>query len=55
MKIMKKLFYLSILMLIPFTCIQAQECAFEDFIGTWHGYISSQSLGGYNDPMTMII
>jgi hypothetical protein len=28
---------------------------FEDFVGTWHGYISSESFGGYNDPMTMII
>ena len=33
----------------------AQEYTFENFVGTWHGYISSKSFGGYNDPMTMII
>ena len=33
----------------------AQEYTFDDFIGTWHGYISSESFGGYYDQMTMII
>ncbi|PLX12376.1 MAG: hypothetical protein C0598_06120 [Marinilabiliales bacterium] len=28
---------------------------FEDFVGIWEGYISSESFDGYNDPMTMII
>jgi len=28
---------------------------FEDFVGIWQGYISSESFGGYNDPMTMTI
>lgn len=35
--------------------IQAQDYTFEDFIGTWHGYISSENFGGYYDPMTMVI
>ena len=35
--------------------LTAQEYTFENFVGTWHGYISSESFGGYNDPMTMII
>lgn len=33
----------------------AQEYSFNDFIGTWHGTISSESFTPYNDPMTMII
>jgi hypothetical protein len=33
----------------------AQEYVFEDFVGTWHGYISSESFGGYYDLMTMHI
>ncbi|MFC2102287.1 T9SS type A sorting domain-containing protein [Bacteroidota bacterium] len=45
------------LFLISFLVQQtsAQSYAFEDFVGTWNGYISSTSFGGYNDPMTMII
>jgi hypothetical protein len=31
-----------------------QSYTFEDFVGTWSGYISSE-LNGYNDPMTMTI
>lgn len=32
-----------------------QDYTFSDFVGTWHGYISSELYGGYNDPITMII
>lgn len=33
----------------------SQGLTFDDFIGTWNGTISSQSFGGYNDPITMTI
>lgn len=55
---MKK-FYLS--WLAAFTVIasaanmDAQVYTFQDFVGTWHGTISSSSFGGYNDPITMTI
>ena len=32
-----------------------QNYSFEDFVGTWHGNITSSNFGGYNDPMTMVI
>jgi len=53
--IMNKVIYS--LSIILFFSIQtfSQDYTFEDFIGTWHGNISSESFGGYNDPMTMII
>jgi len=35
--------------------LSAQSYVFEDFVGTWHGTISSQTWPPYNDPMTMII
>ncbi|MBE0638585.1 MAG: T9SS type A sorting domain-containing protein [Bacteroidales bacterium] len=35
--------------------VSAQGYAFNDFVGTWHGNISSTYFGGYNDPMTMTI
>ena len=50
---MKKI-YLYLMLLVPSMAIQAQDYTFEDFIGTWHGYISSE-WNGYNDPMTMVI
>jgi len=34
---------------------QEPNYTFEDFVGTWHGTISSQSFGGYNDQITMNI
>lgn len=54
---MKKTIYILSLFLISIiqNPLFAQEYTFEDFIGTWHGYISSESFGGYNDPMTMTI
>jgi hypothetical protein len=33
----------------------SQDYTFEDFVGTWHGSISSSYFGGFNDPMTMVI
>lgn len=33
----------------------AQDYTFDDFVGTWHGYISSESFGGYYYNMTMTI
>jgi hypothetical protein len=33
----------------------AQNYTTENFVGTWHGTISSTNFGGYNDPITMII
>ena len=44
-----------IILNLVFNQTKAQDYTFEDFIGTWHGYISSESFQGYNDPMTMII
>jgi hypothetical protein len=54
---MKKTIFILTLFLISIiqNPIFAQDYTFEDFIGTWHGYISSESFGGYNDPMTMTI
>lgn len=54
---MKKLFTITSILLLAFTFQHslAQEYTFEDFIGTWHGYISSENFGGYNDPITMTI
>ena len=54
---MKKLFTITSFLFLTFTVQQslAQTYTFEDFIGTWHGYISSESFGGYNDPITMTI
>jgi hypothetical protein len=47
----------AITMLIPLLSLTSfsQDYTFEDFVGTWHGTISSSYFGGYNDPMTMII
>jgi len=54
---MKKLFTITLMLFLtlPFQNLRAQVYTFEDFIGTWHGYISSESFGGYNDPITMTI
>lgn len=52
---MKNKLFILLLSVFPFTQNFAQDYSFEDFIGTWSGYISSNSFGGYNDPMTMII
>jgi hypothetical protein len=52
---MIKHFYTFIFMLFISGQTFSQDYTFEDFIGTWHGYISSESFGGYYDPMTMVI
>jgi hypothetical protein len=33
----------------------AQDYSTADFVGTWHGTISSTNYGGYNEPITMTI
>lgn len=33
----------------------SQDYAFDDFVGTWHGTISAENYGGFNDPITMTI
>lgn len=43
-----------VISLISFSSF-SQDYTFEDFVGTWHGTISSSYFGGYNDPMTMVI
>jgi len=43
-----------LLLFLSITAI-GQDYTFEDFVGTWHGTISSQTFGGYNDPITMTI
>jgi hypothetical protein len=52
---MKKQFYFLALFSLATTYSFSQSYTFEDFVGTWNGYISSTSFGGYNDPMTMVI
>jgi hypothetical protein len=55
---MKKLthtFVIVLLMLITMQQTYSQEYTFNDFVGTWHGTISSQLYSGYNDPITMTI
>ncbi len=52
---MKKQIYLMSLTTLITSFAFAQSYSFEDFVGTWHGYISSEHFGGYNDPMTMTI
>jgi hypothetical protein len=54
---MKKISILLSIFFITFSFNRsfAQEYTFEDFVGTWNGYISSESFEGYNDPITMII
>lgn len=50
-----KIIYTLIVIVVFAGQSYAQSYTFEDFVGTWHGYISSESFGGYNDPMTMVI
>lgn len=52
---MRKQFYLFILPVLFMGSAHGQSYTFEDFVGTWNGYISSESFGGYYDPMTMTI
>ena len=33
----------------------SQDYTFNDFVGTWHGTISAENYGGFNDPITMTI
>lgn len=51
---MKKFTFLASLLFIIISS-SGQSYTFEDFVGTWSGYISSENFGGYNDPMTMTI
>lgn len=47
---------LTILVILIFSFeAYSQEYTFNDFVGTWHGNISSESFQGYDDPMTMVI
>jgi len=46
---------LAIVMTIFSYASFSQDYSFEDFVGTWHGNITSSYFGGYNDPMTMVI
>jgi len=50
-----KFYFLFFTLSILTSVTNAQNYTFEDFVGTWHGYISSENYGGYNDAMTMII
>lgn len=54
---MKRITQIFILILLVVSVEQSysQEYTFNDFVGTWHGTISSTSFGGYNDPITMTI
>ena len=51
---MKHIYTLTLILFLALQSI-GQDYTFEDFTGTWHGYISSQAFQGYYDPMTMII
>jgi hypothetical protein len=53
-QLIRRLSLLSILFLFT-PIIFSQNYSFEDFVGTWHGTISSTYFGGYNDPITMTI
>lgn len=50
-----KQFYILLITIFIAGQSPAQDYTFEDFVGTWHGTISSENFGGYNDPMTMVI
>ena len=54
---MKRITQIFILILLVVSVEQSysQEYTFNDFVGTWHGTISSTVSGGYNDPITMTI
>lgn len=51
------LFYSLFALILSFFTVPSvsQDYTFDDFVGTWHGTISSTNFGGYNDPMTMTI
>ena len=46
---------LTVFLVFTASISKGQNYSFGDFVGTWHGTISSTSSGGYNDPMTMTI
>lgn len=55
---MKRFIHITLVLLIVAVSSQqsySQEYTFDDFVGTWHGYISSESFAGYHDDMTMDI
>jgi hypothetical protein len=52
---MKKIYFTLLSLVISLITLSQSSYTFEDFVGTWNGYISSTSFGGYNDPMTMVI
>ena len=53
---MKNLHIIILLVFMGFVIPQtkAQSYVFDDFVGTWHGTISSQTYPSYSDPMTMV-
>ena len=56
---MKKITLLFLIILfsaiLPGAYSQELDYDFSDFVGTWHGTISSESFQGYSDPITMTI
>jgi len=54
-KSVMKQFTLLVSLIFLFISSFGQAYTFEDFVGTWTGYISSENFGGYNDQMTMTI
>lgn len=50
-----KFYFLLLTVSISTSVTTAQNYTFDDFVGTWHGYISSENYGGFNDAMTMTI
>ncbi len=53
-KFIQRYSLLSVFVFIT-TLSYGQSYTFQDFVGTWHGTISSTYFGGYNDPITMNI
>ena len=52
---MKRKFYSLLFFALLIIPALGQDYSFEDFIGTWHGRITSMTFEGYDDPITMII
>ena len=53
-KRLPKVIFSILISLLSFSSY-GQEITYEDFVGTWHGTISSSYFEGYNDPITMVI
>jgi PKD repeat protein len=54
---MKNILFILTVLVMGFVArpTHAQPYVFDDFVGTWHGTISSQTYPPYSDPMTMVI